>query len=264
VRIKRLFHSRPSDEEQAQLHTQDIWTTWLGVPQRQNGIHPKLYTYPRLGDILEKAQEIQLRKGNTSSPQSPSLVSFFGETGHGKSTVIRALIRNAAPMVDYPAPIPGIEAHRQYSTSGDVHLYADPQSYDTSTLLLYAGMYFALNRTRPMAMGLIVNPDCEGLSGTGISLASKASEGIGNFFGVPSRKTFQEQVALHRAKGRSHELRWARTNRHGVLAESKKLIVETLYPRLLYCLSDVVCYVTNSTRWVPLFAPESIAYRTLI
>jgi len=141
VQTKYLFYSQSSDEDQARLHTDDIGTTWLGVPQNQH--YPELYIYQRLEYILEDSQS---RSSNTNSDQLPSLVSFFGETGHGKSTVIRALIRNSAPDQEYPAPIPGSEAHRQRSTSGDVHLYADPKSIDTSTPLLYAGTYFIFNR----------------------------------------------------------------------------------------------------------------------
>lgn len=135
VWIHHLLFSRTSPEEQAQLHKDDIWSTWFGVPNEQVTAH--LYVYRRLQYLIERGQA--LRYGEKSFEQYPSLVSFFGETGGGKSTLIRALIRNAALNITDQVPIPGNHDGRHQSTSGDVHLYCDPKTINTEVPLFYAG-----------------------------------------------------------------------------------------------------------------------------
>ena len=57
----------------------------------------------------------------------------------GKSTLIKALIRNAALNVADAVPIPGSHGERYKSTSGGIHLYSDPKTIDTDVPLFYAG-----------------------------------------------------------------------------------------------------------------------------
>lgn len=59
----------------------------------------------------------------------------------GKSTLIRALIRNAAANTYDDVPIPGHHAEKYRSTSGGVHLYCDPRTIDSDVPLLYAGLF---------------------------------------------------------------------------------------------------------------------------
>ena len=59
----------------------------------------------------------------------------------GKSTLIRALIRNAALNFSDEVPIPGNHAERCRSTSGGVNLYSDPKTIDTHVPLFYAGSF---------------------------------------------------------------------------------------------------------------------------
>jgi len=58
----------------------------------------------------------------------------------GKSTLIKALIRNAALNIVDQVPIPGNHAERYKSTSGGIHLYSDPKTIDTDVPLFYAGV----------------------------------------------------------------------------------------------------------------------------
>ena len=59
----------------------------------------------------------------------------------GKSTLIKALIRNAALNLDDDVPISGNHAERYRSTSGGVNLYSDPKTIDTNVPLFYAGSF---------------------------------------------------------------------------------------------------------------------------
>jgi hypothetical protein len=135
--IQHLLYSNISPEEQATLHRKDIWSTWFGVPHRQE--MPRLYIYRRLQLLISEAQA--LRDDDKEIEQFPSLVSFFGDTGGGKSTIIRALIRNACPKSSRleSVPIPGNSIDRHKSTSGDVHLYSDPATIDSKVPMFYAG-----------------------------------------------------------------------------------------------------------------------------
>ena len=91
-----------------------------------------MIVWPRMQHVL------QCDTDRDSSNRSPSLCSFFGETGAGKSTVIRALISMQSKDRWPEAPVPG-SADSVRSTSGDVHLYADPATISEATPLLYAG-----------------------------------------------------------------------------------------------------------------------------
>lgn len=136
--VRWLFYSKTSPEKQASLHRDDIWSTWFAVPYEVEAIEkPSLYLYPRLNYLIGQAQT--MRDDGLTLRQYPSLVSFFGDTGGGKSTLIKALIYNAALNTDEEVPVPGNNADRHVSTSGDIHLYSDPKTIDTSVPLFYAG-----------------------------------------------------------------------------------------------------------------------------
>jgi len=141
VWIRWLLYSKTSPEQQALLHKEDVWSTWFGVPQQleSNEDCPELYVYPRLQYLISQAQA--LRDDGVTLKQHPSLVSFFGDTGGGKSTLIKALIYNAALNTSEQVPVPGNNADRHKSTSGDIHLYCDPKTIDTKVPLFYAGKF---------------------------------------------------------------------------------------------------------------------------
>ncbi|KAH7382108.1 hypothetical protein BKA64DRAFT_713345 [Cadophora sp. MPI-SDFR-AT-0126] len=274
VWVKWLLYSKTSPEQQALLHKDDIWSTWFGVPQHleYNESSPRLYIYPRLQYLITQAQE--LRDDGNALKQHPSLVSFFGDTGGGKSTLIKALVYNASQDTTEQVPVPGNNADRHKSTSGDIHLYCDPKTIHTKVPIFYA--------------------DCEGLRGSGVSAATRVATGdvpsapqsklskASNYgYGhLSSRHHLPRHTMRHtpglsptevRATTSSHKstasrkLQWARTMTTGSSAPSlgmyayaqeqlevhpasRQVIVTDLYPRLLYTFSDVVCYITNNPR----------------
>ncbi|KAF3181428.1 hypothetical protein TWF751_009368 [Orbilia oligospora] len=81
--------------------------------------------------------------------QFPSIASFVGPTGAGKSVLIRSIIYLSAPEGEawesIEAPVPG-EQDSFCSTTGEVNLYPEPSSFGTKTPILLA--------------------DCEGVEGS--------------------------------------------------------------------------------------------------
>lgn len=131
--VRNILFSSISPREHLDRHIKDIYTKWFGVPHYQDGrSNPRLIVWPRMKYLLQCEAE------PGSRARCPSLCSFFGETGAGKSTVIRALIRLQTKKLSPEAPVPGT-ADSLRSTSGDVHLYADPATINMQTPILYAG-----------------------------------------------------------------------------------------------------------------------------
>ncbi|KAK0730097.1 hypothetical protein B0H67DRAFT_560740 [Lasiosphaeris hirsuta] len=244
-----LLDSRFLDQDKESLHIDDLWSTWFSVPHDQEGPFPQLQIFPRLQNLIASESR------DKPSRQYPSLISFVGDTGSGKSTLIRAIIRMLAPkgQKSYRAPVPGTATDGFDSTSSDVHLFADP-----GTLFQEAPLMFV---------------DCEGFSGTDTPVArrilSKASRSEssqplkdGTLRTATSSRSAKDLLAEH-ANTATHrvDLQWGQINAPisstapslktavgHVDADSRKVIVKNLYPRLLYAFSDVVCFVTNNSR----------------
>jgi hypothetical protein len=71
-----------------------------------------------------------------ASSACPGFISFLGDTGTGKSWILRSLLRN---MPHYPAPLssPGKTSNITISTSSDICLYADGASASDDSPLLF-------------------------------------------------------------------------------------------------------------------------------
>ena len=121
----------------------------------------------------------------------------------------------------FPTPVTG-RANDLVPTTGDVHLYSDPASYQGERPTLYA--------------------DCEGMSGgetlpMGIACKERLEAAKS---GAPRlSRTLSRPNRIRR-----RPLEWA----NGARAQSREYTVKRLYPRILYTFSDVIVFVLREAR----------------
>ncbi|KAE9378224.1 FabD/lysophospholipase-like protein [Stipitochalara longipes BDJ] len=149
----------------------------------------------------------------------PRLVAFFGDTGMGKSTIIKNLIRHLTSSKAFDVPVVGSRAEAQNSTSAGVHIYMDPDTFRHERPIVYVGIRSntVAHEAQPVAL---IQPD------------------------------LAEEVVLDRALKTkpqplsSMPLPWA----EHVSKPWRSVVSEKIYPRFLYIFSDVVCYVSGNSR----------------
>ncbi|PVI06697.1 hypothetical protein DM02DRAFT_709324 [Periconia macrospinosa] len=195
---------------------------WFGlhVEKSENYRVTRLIETTRFSRLIEES----VNQG-TARRQFPSIVSFIGETGAGKSTLkyidVRAILiriasvrgmisqsREQAQLDSWDAPMPGAQQGQAalLPTTGEVNLYPDPDTFGSETPRFYA--------------------DCEGMLG-----------------GEPAAA--------------QHQLSWPKAAKSKYLLHSRdgkqidrKTAVMTIYPRFLYIFSDVICMITkNQKAW---------------
>ncbi|KAL8925658.1 MAG: hypothetical protein Q9208_003341 [Pyrenodesmia sp. 3 TL-2023] len=90
--------------------------------------------------VVEAINQPDLDDTSEQHPYTQGLESLSATLG-GKSTIISALVRNAALHLSDDVPIPGNHAERFRSTSAGIHLYCDPKTIDSDVPLFYAGLF---------------------------------------------------------------------------------------------------------------------------
>lgn len=129
-------------------------------------------------------------------------------------------------------------------TSGDVHLYTDPNTYLSDSPILYA--------------------DCEGLAGGEREPKGARSKLLKRMNPDPS-ETAKRTKSFERSRrnlrhSSEREITWATTSEK----QTREFAVTQLYPRLLYTFSDVVVFVLKNPRYVtaeellPLYPANSL------
>jgi len=227
-----LTTEEDSDKRQG-MFVEDLFARWVGVeipPRARPGTGsdplPTVWSSSRMAELLHQASKSSNSSGNpsTQSTQYPSLVAFIGGTGSGKSTLIKSLIRldsrdhvTSGPAIE---PIPSSQAATATlsSTSSDIHLYLDPLTAGDEGPLLLA--------------------DSEGLDG-GDPISLRALDG---------EAVWQEDWETSEAILRNYKLGnigWSTGYKR-----DRSYIVSHLYPRFLYTFSDVICFVTEKSRFV--------------
>jgi hypothetical protein len=155
-------------------------------------------------------------------------VSFVGQTGAGKSTLIKLIIDLSTrpdpgkSPENFPSPVVGISGH-DTPTSEDVHLYLDPSTAGSAAPVLYA--------------------DCEGLDGG-------ERESVAARFGkerqILMAKTQENEESSFRARYSSERvLAWT----YSPTQRTRDFAVSNLYPRLLFTFSDVIVFVLRNPRY---------------
>jgi hypothetical protein len=230
--VKRLQHilTPPQEHsEQQMLHIEDEDTTYFGMV-RNSQSSPAFQDYGRYSAIMADSNSGEFKF------RYPQLVSFIGQTGAGKSRLIKMLIdqqerTNLPRDWSLPSPVAGTSANNAVHTSGDVHLYSDPSTYNTEYPLLYA--------------------DCQGLEGGENTLMAAQYR---NSATAPQKEKAREKFLLgeHRRRrevtksfhSTQRDIKWAKSPDK----LKRQYAVMELYPRLLYTFSDVIVFVLRNAK----------------
>ncbi len=194
-------------------------TVAAGIERLNDSSQLLLQDYGRLNDFLD---EWKARK--YSGPRTPSLVSFVGQTGAGKSSLVKLLIDFASnDKQTYSTPVIGSRTDH-LPTSEDVHLYLDPRTVSTNRPILLA--------------------DCEGLDGGD---REPAGARLKTRFRKEDEQAARNDDSFFKRQRVAYEcqLRWSMT---GPKAQGRGLAVTHVYPRLLYAFSDVIVFVLRNHR----------------
>ncbi|KAI1505709.1 hypothetical protein F5X99DRAFT_215888 [Biscogniauxia marginata] len=212
-RLRQILEPTRTEAEHEFELLEDQDTTWFGFGRDAYG-HPLLHDYGRFAAIMAETTT------DEHNERYPQLASFIGETGAGKSTLIKLLIERqnltSPEESNYYSPVTSSNQDR-ISTTGDVHLYADPSTlYSTYPLLLV---------------------DCEGLSG---------GEAMPKQLRHNSQDGIQPESNEYRPRRYSapRRIEWAETPQ----TQKREFAVGQLYPRILYTFSDVVIFVLRNPR----------------
>ncbi|KAF1991096.1 hypothetical protein K402DRAFT_436349 [Aulographum hederae CBS 113979] len=234
-KVRNALEPPADDMVRERLWAEDQSTTWFGIERPADQSTPIFQDYGRFADLMISTDPKKIAAntrfvGSTDTDRdtrTPSLVSFVGQTGAGKSTLIKLMVDLASDThssYEFQTPvIGGRGAH--VPTSEDVHLYIDPRTWDGQAPILYA--------------------DCEGLEGgerepLGALLKRKRKSDKPSGADSASGR-FQKAVKIISER----ELLWAQSYKAG-----REFAVTNLYPRLLFTFSDVIVFVLRNPRVV--------------
>jgi energy-coupling factor transporter ATP-binding protein EcfA2 len=159
----------------------------------------------------------------------PSFISVLGSSGHGKSTLLRIILKtlgtveeNEGNHPDNPMPVSGKNDDPQ-STTSDLHMYMGP---------LLSKDRADLSKERGNIQTFFF--DTEGLGGTSTTSTSISS--------VSSLSSSAVVLPVATAAAEAIATNLSQLTKK----EKKKKHVHSSYPKLVYLFSDVVCFVIQS------------------
>ncbi|KAF7557011.1 hypothetical protein G7Z17_g1023 [Cylindrodendrum hubeiense] len=261
VFTRHLLDTTALRDDNKALHAEDALCTWIGVPYYQYNRKPQIFVWSRMQRILEQGPTTKTRR-------YPSLVSFIGDTGSGKSTLIRAMIQMIRPSEtkQHSVPVPGLPGDDFQSTSSDIHLYADPNTLFTDCPIFYAGSEGFVGGANPIARAQIASlsqhrTPREHRRNQTQSREERLFENV-EHYNKTARKPpvslgWGKMVPLPKASIPSQ----SDTRQRGhVDEETQERIVRRVYPKILYAFSDVICFVTTNSRSAQAFLKRLIEW----
>ncbi|CAI6303542.1 unnamed protein product [Periconia digitata] len=219
-RVQTVFACAGDERTLKRLHKEDEITTWFGL-EREFKDEPSFMfrDHGRFSAALSTGSQAVTNK-------IPSLVSFVGQTGAGKSTLIKLLVQlhqRSGPGEQFHSPVPGLTG-RDLPTSEDVHLYADPLTAGSSHPLLFADSEGIDGGERdPIAANLRKMREKEEME----SLGSESD------YSATARSFTEREVA------------WMDDSK---VKQTRQFAASQLYPRILFAFSDVVVFVHRNPR----------------
>ncbi|KAF2122021.1 hypothetical protein BDV96DRAFT_640090 [Lophiotrema nucula] len=232
-RLHTVFSYAGDERALERLHKEDEVSAWFGLERELEDGRPLMFRdHGRFADLATSShqslfkQRKQTLKGINSEETNciPSLVSFVGQTGAGKSTLIKLLIQFnewSGRAQSFPSPVPGI-AGRDLPTSEDVHLYADPLTAGTEFPLLYADSE-GLDGGEREPMAAMLRKTREKRESESLSSESDY---------LPTRNYTEREVQWMTEKAK----------------RTRQFAAGQLYPRILFAFSDVVVFVHRNPR----------------
>ncbi|KAI9712097.1 MAG: hypothetical protein M1820_001806 [Bogoriella megaspora] len=233
AKVRKVLTPLSDPVAREKLHQDDEQTTWFGIERPHGGL-PLFQDFGRYGDLIENTNEgiknawepianPTVRQSSTDSRRTPSLVSFVGQTGAGKSALIKLLIDLYVEYEEqYSTPV--VESSSVTApTSEDVHLYIEPRTAFSKEPILFA--------------------DCEGLEGGEREPVSAKIRRIRRSEKAPSVNSPGCRSRAARLLS-ERELAWAEAGK----TKSREYAVTNLYPRLLYTFSDVIVFVLRNQK----------------
>lgn len=216
LRMAAVFAGEADPEKQQAQLRNDRTARWLSIDQgttdpNADGTvagYGTLFVTDRFETLVTKPVG---GAGRSKHDLFPSLVSFIGETGAGKSTLVKGLIQ-LAPDIQKPelleTPVTRCASTGSITapTTEGVNLYSDPTSATSQNPIFFA--------------------DCEGF-------------GAGAAKGLLS--TRNEELTI------LDEIEISAESEIGANC-SRSRAVENLYARFLYAFSDVVCFIAKDAQ----------------
>lgn len=260
---KLILHSEADNEVQAKLHERDRKAKWFTV---NSGFFEDSVPTVQITDRFRKLCDPRYVSNRSNSEQCPSIVSFIGTTGAGKSTLVNAVSvmgqielqssygnprSSSTPLNSIPRPsnLPKVEQTRSDGpvtrsgnplraaepTSFGVHLYLDPGVTKVSYL---AG--------REKELVPVLYADCEGFRGTNETNAERSVHSQSTRYSTrspsPSMGGPPSRMSSNATRNISDELEITLPE----IKDAGKTGEELYYARFLYAFSDVIVFVTNN------------------
>ena len=259
-----ILHSEPNSELQARLHERDRKAQWFTV---MSGPFEESEATVQITERFRKLCDPRYVNNRSSTEQYPSIVSFIGDTGVGKSTIVNAMsvmgqidrqIANEAPhststsslSTRRPSNLPQVKQTRENGpvtrsgdpqratepTSSGVHLYLDPG---------ITSVRYHPNQEKEAVP--ILFADCEGFRGG--TNKTNAERSVGSPSPAqPRRHSASSMVRIPSQSSSQHGSNVADELEITLpeIRNAGKAGAELYYARFLYAFSDVIVFVTNN------------------